>query len=156
MAQRKYQENKGEGDRVNVADITQLRRGRCTWKMENTSSVLLAVTEETDTSSCPSSLTGKQQFIRLFLSYTLVCRKLTNVTCVIKWLCCISCSVTWPLGDEELLLLSANTTEPSGCRAGTCSLLHTDWELELPHWRHSLHVQSTTPAVQPSLRHQTR
>lgn len=54
--QRKYQEKKGEGDRVNVADITQLRRGSCTWKMENTSSVLLVVTEETDTSSCPPFL----------------------------------------------------------------------------------------------------
>lgn len=41
---RKYQEKKGEGNRVNVADITQLRRGSCTWKIHH-----LVVTEETDT-----------------------------------------------------------------------------------------------------------
>lgn len=123
--------------------------------LENTSPVLLVVSEETDASSCPSSLAGKQQLTHLFLSYLFVWRRLENVTCVIKWLCCISCSMTWPLGDEELLLLSVNMIEPSGCRAGTCSLLHTAWELELSHSRHSLHVQSTTPAVQPSLGHQT-
>lgn len=44
---------------------------------------------------------------------------------VTKGLCCISCSITWPLGDEELLLLSVNKTVPSVCRAGTCGLLQT-------------------------------
>lgn len=33
--QRKYQQKKGEGDRENVADITQLRRGSCTWKIHH-------------------------------------------------------------------------------------------------------------------------
>lgn len=33
--ERKYQVKKGEGDRVNVADITQLRRGSCTWKIHH-------------------------------------------------------------------------------------------------------------------------
>lgn len=52
--------------------------------LENTSSVLLVVSEETDTSSCPSSLAGKQQLTHLFLSYLFVWRRLENVTCVIK------------------------------------------------------------------------
>lgn len=30
--QRKYQEKKEEGDRVNAANTTRLRRGSCTWK----------------------------------------------------------------------------------------------------------------------------
>lgn len=123
------------GGQSECCNTAQLRRGSCTWKMENSSSELLVATEETDTSSCPSSLAGKQQFTPLFLSYLLVCRRLANVTCVIKWLCCISCSVTWPLGDEELLLLSVNTAEPSGCRAGTCSWLHTAWSCWSCHTR---------------------
>lgn len=87
---------KEEGDRVNAADLTQLRRGSRTWKIYH---LCLQMTEETGTSYCPSSLAEKRKHTHLFSSYLLVWRKLENVTCVIKWLCCISCSMTWPLGD---------------------------------------------------------
>lgn len=43
--------------------------------LENTSSVLLVMTEETDLSSCPPSLAGKQQLTHLFVNYASVCRE---------------------------------------------------------------------------------
>lgn len=105
---------KEEGDRVDVADLTRLRRGGCTWKIHH---LRLGMTEETSTASCPPSLAAERRHAHLLSSYLLVWRRLGSVTCVMKWLCCVSCSLTWPLGDEELLLLSVKKPGPSICRA---------------------------------------
>lgn len=76
---------------MNVAGLTQLRRGSCTWKRHH---LRLGTTEETGTASCPPPLAAECRHAHLLSSYLSVWRRLESIMCVIKWLCCVSCSLT--------------------------------------------------------------
>lgn len=78
---------------MNVADVTQLRRG--TWKIHH---LHLQMTEETGTSYVHPPLL-KNISTRVYFQVTSSRGEGLKMSRVIKWLCCISCSMTWPLGD---------------------------------------------------------